>query len=227
MIDQANELWNTWANDKHLLELYRKRCRQSVEEMTCAAQAATILSQKITPGETLLDAGCGGGYYYWSFKSRNIKIQYHGLDYTPQMIKLAQEEMCKATDLPQERFRLGSIENLNQEFDNIICFNVLTNNPHYALPLEKLLLATKKRILIRESMSDHLKIIYKPDPYIDEGKRHLCAYFNTYPLNEVIEFMESNNFKVTKIKDERTQDGMEMVVDTPHYWRILLGERRV
>ena len=111
----ANQIWNPWANDKKLLELYRKRCCQEIEEMTCAAQAAEILANKIKPGETLLDAGCGGGYYYWSFKNRNIPINYYGLDYTPEMIDLAREEMCTQTDLNRDNFILGSIENLDKK----------------------------------------------------------------------------------------------------------------
>ena len=38
--------------------------------------------------------------------------------------------------------------------------------------------------------------------------------------------MEAEGFAVTRIRDERTDDGTEMVVDIPHQWRILLGERR-
>ena len=59
----AHPSWNPWANDRATYELYRRRCRREAEEMTCAAQAATILRDRVTPGETLLDAGCGGGYY--------------------------------------------------------------------------------------------------------------------------------------------------------------------
>lgn len=225
MSDIANPLWNPWANDRNTLELYRRRCRQEAEEMTCAAQAAEILTDKVTPGEMLLDAGCGGGYYYWSFHKRNIPIEYHGLDYTPEMIELARTEMCPRAGLPPDRFTLGAIENLDQEFDNIICFNVLTNSPHYALPLERLLRCARRRILLRESMGDELIVRYTPDPYLDEGKRHIRVYHNTYPIREVIAFMEEFGFEVTQIKDERTQDGVEMVCDIPHQWRILLGER--
>lgn len=225
MPDIANPLWNPWANDRNTLALYRRRCRQEAEEMTCAAQAAKILADRITPGETLLDAGCGGGYYYWSFFNRGIDIDYFGLDYTPEMIALAREEMCTQTTLPPDHFRLGSIENLEQKFDNILCFNVLTNNPHYALPLERLLLCTKKRILLRENLGETLKVFYTPDPYLDESKRHIRVYHNQYPIAEVLAFIEEFGFKVTHIFDERSQDGIEMVVNIPHQWRILLGER--
>ncbi len=194
--------------------------------MTCAAQVAEVLAEKINRNETLLDAGCGGGYYYWSFSSRNVPISYYGLDYTPVMIDLARTEICLRTGLEPKRFMLGSIENLDDEFDNVICFNVLTNNPHYALPLGRLLECTRKRILIRESLGDKLVVRYSPDPYLDEGKRHIRVYHNTYPLQDVIAFMEQYGFTVTRIFDQRTQDGVEIVVDIPHQWRILLGERQ-
>ena len=222
----ANPLWNPWCSQKSAVDLYRQRCRGEVEEMTCARQAAAILGEKIEGRETLLDAGCGGGYYYWSFKKRGVPIDYFGLDYTPEMIELARSEMCRQSDLLPEQFRLGAIEYLNEEYDNILCFHVLTNSPHYALPLERLLYCTRKRLLLRESLADELTVRFTADPYLDEGKRHIRVYHNTYPINEVVQFIEQNGFRVTRITDERSQDGMEMVVDIPHYWRILLAERK-
>lgn len=224
--DVANPLWNVWSNTRDTLDLYRRRCRREAEEMTCAAQAAKIIATTVSPGETLLDAGCGGGYYYWSFADRNMPLEYYGLDYTPEMIKLAREEMAPRAGLPTDRFILGSIENLDRAFDNVICFNVLTNCPHYAYLLERLLLCTKKRILIRESMGPELKILYLPDRYLDEGKRHMRQYFNTYPVEEVKAVMAEYGFEVIQIRDERSGDGTELVCDIPHTWKILLGERK-
>lgn len=217
---------NPWANDRITLDLYRRRCRKEVEEMTCAAQAADILAAHIKPGETLLDAGCGGGYYYHSMLDRNLTIHYFGLDYTPEMIDLARAEMCPAPISNPRCFMLGSIEDLDQEFDNIICFNVLTNNPHYALPLERLLKCTRKRLLLRESLGSDLIIRYTPDAYLDEGKRHIRVYHNTYPIDEVTSFIADQGFCVSSIPDRRSNDGVEIVVDIPHQWRILFAERK-
>jgi ubiquinone/menaquinone biosynthesis C-methylase UbiE len=217
---------NPWANDRQTLDLYRRRCRRLAEEMTCAAQAATLLQTRVTPGETLLDAGCGGGYYYWSFSDRGIPVEYYGIDYTPEMIDLARTEMCRQTGLSPDRFMLGGIEHLDSEFDNVICFNVLTNNPHYGVGLERLLACARKRILLRESLGDCLAVRFTPDPYLDPDKRHIRVYHNTYPLAEVKRFMEENGFAVTQVRDERSGDGVEMVVDIPHYWKVLIGERR-
>jgi SAM-dependent methyltransferase len=222
----ASPLWNPWANDRNTLELYRRRCRKEAEEMTCAAQAAEVLGRLAEPGESLLDAGCGGGYYWWSFADRGVEVDWHAVDYTPEMIEVARSELAPRAGLEPERFRLAAIEDLDEErYDNVLCFNVLTNSPHYALPLERLLRVAGRRVLLRESLGDELIVRYTPDPYLDEGKRHLRVYHNTYPIDEVQAFMEEHGFRVTRIRDERTGDGTELVVDIPHQWRILLGER--
>ena len=221
----ANPLWNPWANDSGTLSLYRRRCRGEAEEMTCAAQVAELLADRVRPGEILLDAGCGGGYYYHSFRKRSLPVEYYGLDYTPEMIELARTEMCPRTGLAPDRFLLGAIEDLDLEFDTIVCFNVLTNSPHYALPLERLLRCAKRRVVLRESLGDELLIRYTPDSYLDESKHHIRVYHNTYPIQEVMRFIEEHGFSVWRELDRRTGDGTELVVDIPHQWRILVGER--
>ena len=193
--------------------------------MTCAAQAAEILAPLVEPGETLLDAGCGGGYYLWSLRDRGIDVVYHGLDFTPEMVQLARDELAPAAGLDPERFRLGAIEALEDTYDTVLCFNVLTNSPHYGLGLERLLRAARRRILIRENLGPELVTRFTPDRYLDEGARHIRVYHNCYPVDEVQGLMEEEGFTVTRIPDRRTGDGVEMVVDIPHTWRILLGER--
>src|SRR4051812_19645498 len=208
MVGAANALWNPWANDRNTLELYRRRCRREAEEMTCAAQAAEILREHVEAGESLLDAGCGGGYYLWSLLDRGVDVEYHGLDFTPEMVELAREEVAPRAGLDPERFRLGAIEALDERYDTVLCFNVLTNSPHYGLPLERLLRSARRRVLLRESMDDALVVRFTPDPYLDEGARHIRVYHNTYPIGEVRALMEEEGFRVTQIRDERSGDGV-------------------
>jgi len=222
----ANPLWNPWANDQNTLALYRRRCRQEAEEMTCAAQAAELLGQRSSAGQTVLDAGCGGGYYYHSLRRLGLQLEYHGLDYTPEMIQLARSELCPRTGLDPERFTLGAIENLDRPYDHVLCFNVLSNSPHYALPLERLARCARRSLILRESLGSSLIVRYTPDPYLDEGKRHMRVYHNRYPKAEVVSFLEELGFEVHPVVDRRSADGVEMVVDIPHEWRILVAERR-
>ena len=110
----ASPLWNPWANDAGTLDLYRRRCRREAEEMTCAAQAAEILATRVSPGESLLDAGCGGGYYLWSLRDRGVDVEYHGIDFTPEMIELARTELAPRAGLDPERLRLQALEDLGE-----------------------------------------------------------------------------------------------------------------
>ena len=88
--------------------------------MTCAAQAAEVLAPLIKPGETLLDAGCGGGYYLWSLRDRGIDVAYYGLDFTPEMVVLSREELAPAAGIDPERFTLGAIEGLEEAYDTVL-----------------------------------------------------------------------------------------------------------
>lgn len=222
----ANPLWNPWCSDASTFDLYRRRCRRQVEEMTCASQVARMFQAwNVQPGESVIDIGCAGGYYYWSLLDRGVPVDYYGLDYTPSLIELAMQEMVPNSDLTPDRFILGAAEHLDHTFDYAICCNVLTMNPHYALPLERILRCTRKKIVLRESMAESLAVRYTPDTYLDAGKQHIRVYHNTYPIAEVVAFMREMGFRVTHVVDERTNDGMELVVDVPHYWRILVGER--
>ena len=123
------------------------------------------------------------------------------------------------------KIRIFSIKDLDIQSGHIIGFNVLMNGPYCALPLEHLLLSTRKYILLWESLSYRLTIRYTSDEYLDEDKRHIRVYQSIYPIEEVISFMEDYGFEVHPIQDLRTNDKAEMVCDIPHWWRILVGKR--
>ena len=78
--------------EKRLLERAAAASHVSVSAFvlqSAAAQAAEVLGPRLAPGESVLDAGCGGGYYLWSFLDRGFAPDWHGLDFTPEMIELA------------------------------------------------------------------------------------------------------------------------------------------
>ena len=94
--------YNIWEHSTTVKELYARRCRLEAEEMTCHAQAAELLAPGIRQGDTLLDAGCGSGYFYHSLKKRGLAVEYFGIDATRALIEIGRKIM-PAYGLPADR----------------------------------------------------------------------------------------------------------------------------
>jgi ubiquinone/menaquinone biosynthesis C-methylase UbiE len=219
-----NTAYNIWEHSANVRKLYAERCRDEVEEMTCARQCAEILQPLIEADATILDAGCGSGYYWHSLRRHGVHGQYYGIDYSPSLIDIGRREMAPL-GLPPGRLRAAMIEDLDTEYDVVICFNVLPWLPHYHQALERLCAASKRYLLIRTALAEEEQIRYLKDGYLDEGYNHLKAYWNIYAQPEFEQSMQEQGFRVRRILDERTGDGTEMVVGIPFPWRIILGER--
>ncbi|MBI4611207.1 MAG: hypothetical protein HY726_19640, partial [Candidatus Rokubacteria bacterium] len=52
-----------WLHSDHYTELMRRRVARLEPEMVCAAQLREELAPVVSPGMSLLDAGCGPGHY--------------------------------------------------------------------------------------------------------------------------------------------------------------------
>ncbi|MBU0515891.1 MAG: class I SAM-dependent methyltransferase [Proteobacteria bacterium] len=222
-----DDQFNPWAHYHHEVEPYIQRAKNQVPEMTCHKQAAEILAPLISPGDTLLDVGCGTGYTYWSFRSRGMEVEYHGLDVTPRFIDLGREHFCPRAGLPPERLRLGAAETVTGQYDVVLCVNTLYCLPNYHQPVERLCAATRKALFIRTLMDERAEYRYLVTDYpgMDPERRHMRAYYNIYPLAEVISAIEGYGFKVRRIKDERTGDQDEFVKGKRYPWRCLLAVR--
>ena len=142
-----------WQHSTDLFELYRRRARDEAEEMTCAAQAAELIAELARPGESLLDAGCGTGYFFHSLRRRGIALDYHGIDATERFIAAGCSELA-AFGLPGDRLRTLRIEDFQGSADHVLCMNVLSNIDNYHRPLERLLKAARRSLILRESIKD-------------------------------------------------------------------------
>jgi SAM-dependent methyltransferase len=211
---------NIWEHSANVRELYTRRAKGQ-DEMDAAAQGAELLAPFIKPGMTLLDAGCGSGYYYWSFKRRGLDIDYHGIDYSPTLIEIGRRYLPAGN-----RLRVMAIEDLENNFDIVLCFNTLSWCPDFRLPLDRLCRAARNYILIRTNLGAETIYRWETDGYLDQGYNHLKAYWNQYSEKDVTSFMEDLGFEVTPVVDRRTQGAMELVVGKPYYWKLLFGRRR-
>jgi cyclopropane fatty-acyl-phospholipid synthase-like methyltransferase len=216
--------YNIWEHSASVRELYARRCRREAEEMTCHAQAAALLAPHARPGETLLDAGCGSGYFFHSLTARGIPVDYIGIDATECLIDIGRR-FLPPFGLPAERLQTLRIEDADGDVDHVVCINVLSNIDNYHRPLERLLRIARRSIILRESCHDTPSYLYVRDRFLDDGV-DLKVHVNTYQTSELVEFMSSYGFDVSVVPDERTAGSPEMVIGYPHYWTFLVGVRR-
>lgn len=212
-----------WEHSSAVRGLYARRCRLEEEEMTCAAQAAELLSHHVRTGDTLLDAGCGSGYFFHSVRKRRIPVEYFGIDAAPSLIEIGRKYL-PAYGLQEENLQVLRIEDLDGEVDHVLCMNVLSNLDNYHRPLERLLRCARRTVILRESCKDVNDYAYVRDKYLDAGV-DLKVYVNAYSLQEWTSFIESYGFKVSRVEDRRTGGLPELVIDFPHHWTFFLAER--
>ncbi len=212
-----------WEHSSIVKELYARRCRLETEEMTCAAQAAELLAPHVSPGDTLLDVGCGSGYFFHSLCKRNLPVEYYGIDAAPSLIDIGRSHMPEH-GLPSERLQVMRIEDLGGRADHVVCMNVLSNIDNFHRPLERILNVAHKTVVLRESIDQTSSYRYVTDNYLDEGHR-LNVYVNTYDEDEMISFIRSHGFSVTAVMDRRTNGQPELVIDHPHHWKFLVAKR--
>jgi SAM-dependent methyltransferase len=212
-----------WEHSATIRELYSRRARDEAEEMECAAQAAELLAPLAAPGDSLLDAGCGSGYFFHSLKRRAITLAYHGIDAAPSLVAIGRREL-PAHGLPAERLRVLRIEDLDGEVDHVLCMNVLSNIDNYHRPLERLLTMARKSLVLRESAKDGALYSYVSDPYLDAGV-DLKVHVNAYDAGELAAFIASYGFRVERITDRRTGGKPEPVIGHPHWWTFFHAVR--
>lgn len=189
--------------------------------MDCHSQAAEIYAPHHQPHHRLLDAGGGSGYFYHALKRRGLAGQYYLLDQTDDFVDMGQAAL--GWELPPERFIRVCLEETPGQYDAVFCLNTLFALPDYRQGLERLLLATKKIIIIRSTFGPQNEIRYETDDYLDPGAQNLRSYFNIWPLDDVAKFMESYNFKVSTVVDSRTGDRPEISAGKSFPWRWLIG----
>lgn len=217
--------YNIWEHSQQVADLYRRRCRLEEPEMTCAAQAAELLAPYCHVGDTILDVGCGSGYFFHSLKKRGLKAEYFGIDASPRLIAIGRQEM-PAYGLSPDRLLNMRLEDLDGEVDHVICLNVLSNIDNFHRPLERLLQVAGKTLILRESITETGDYSYVRDKYLDTGVC-LNVYVNSYPRAGLVSLMQQHNFTVEEVVDDRTGGKPEQVIDYPHYWTFFRALRKL
>jgi SAM-dependent methyltransferase len=212
-----------WEHSTTVRELYRRRCRKEEPEMTAHAQAAEILAGIAGPGETLLDAGCGSGYFFHSVASRNLELEYYGIDAAPSLIAIGTEELPRF-GLPAGRLTTLRLEDLDGEVDHAVCINVLSNIDNYHRPLERLLSMARRSVILRESLKAGAEYSWVKDQFLDPGI-DLSVHINHYDVDDLTKFIAARGFRPRVVQDRRSGGQPELVIGIPHHWTFIVAER--
>ena len=202
--------FNIWEHSETVRDLYRRRCLREVAEMTAHAQAAELLAPHVESGDSLVDVGCGSGYFFHSLSNREIGVEYFGLDAAESLIAIGRSTLPKF-GLPSDRLFVQRIEDTNGTCDHVICMNVLSNIDNYHRPLERMLLMAGKTVIIRESLKDGAEYRYVRDRFLDAGV-NLKVHVNHYDIGEVTGFISDYGFDVECVVDRRTAGRPESVI---------------
>jgi hypothetical protein len=102
---------------------------------------------------------------------------------------------------------------------------VLSNLDNYHRPLERLLRAARKTLILRESATTGTHYAWVRDEYLDPDVE-LGVYVNTYDIDELTRFIERYGFAVEHIVDSRAGNAAESVIGHPHWWRFFRAVRK-
>ncbi|MCR6737158.1 MAG: class I SAM-dependent methyltransferase [Afipia sp.] len=196
--------------------LYDKRVRQEVDELICHKQAAGLLRPHVSVNDTVLDVGCGSGYFYHSL--RGMSVEYFGIDSSDALLALGRSAMPQMCD----RLLCMRIEDMIAKVDHIVCTNVLSNICNYHRPLERMLESAHKTVILRESISDVSTYSYVTDNYLDRPMR---VHVNSYGREEVKAFIEEYGFSVSFHVDDYTGGKPQDVIGYPHHWTFVEAVR--
>lgn len=223
----SNDGWkrfNIWEHSSRVRQLYAQRCRREVEEMIAHRQAVRLLAPHVRPGDTLLDAGCGSGYLFHSIRDMELPVEYYGVDASPTLLDIGRD-ILPAYGLASDRLIEMRIEDMRAEVDHVLCINVLSNLDNYHRPLERMLLAARKTVILRESITEFSRYSYVEDRYLDPGVR-LKVHVNAYDRAEITRFIEGYGYDVSIHVDEHGSGRPQQVIDHPHWWTFVEAVRK-
>ena len=99
----------------------------------------------IQPGDHLLEVGMGNGFFVKDILGKNRSIKYTGIDYSPEMVRQANDYNAKFIESDVVDFHLGNVNEM--PFENDTFNHVFSINTIYFWDDHKAALSEIKRVL--------------------------------------------------------------------------------
>lgn len=121
-----NNTQTSWGNVADWYDDYLENNQDTYQAKVIWPNLLRLL--EIKSGEKILDLACGSGFFSREIAKQNKNLEITGVDVSPELIKLAQEN---SRDFKNIKYLVASAESLtnleNNYFDKIICVLALQN----------------------------------------------------------------------------------------------------
>ncbi len=88
----------------------------------------SFLQNNLNETKTILELGCGTALNLEKIFSLNLKFKkYLGLDFSPDMLKIAQSEFVNTLNIEFQQKDITRLDDINEKYDIIICTWVLSH----------------------------------------------------------------------------------------------------
>lgn len=164
-----SEKWRVWDSEIEYGQLLYKRATGELPEMESSKATARYVKTFISPGDRILDVGCGAGHYLRSLRREiDMPFDYTGVDATAHYIELARLAWENVEGVHFHKADVFSLPFQDGEFDIVISCNLLLHLPSIKVPLYELVRVSKKFIFVRTLVGERsfrIQEVYGPDTH--------------------------------------------------------------
>ncbi len=227
------EVWrDSWNTSVEYGEVFYRRATGELPEMESSKALALLLKDRVKQDDHILDVGCGGGHYLRSLRNTiNVPFRYTGVDITASYIDLAKKAW---KDAPDVSFSVEDIFNLSfsdQQFDIVLCSNMLYHLPSIKNPISELIRVSKNLVVLRtlvgersfyikevhSSLWDQHSTVAPSSEFNESGEPENYNYLNIY----------SKKYLESIVKEHNPNAKIEFIEDTFYDPEVIEGSSSV
>src|ERR1700676_5583763 len=123
--EQWTAEWDDPIAGKRYGDVFLERATGELPEMESSKAAARRVAPLLSPNDSFLDIGCGGGHYLRSLSNEiQVPFRYVGIDRTDYFIEVARRAHKHTPNVTFEVGDIFNIERTDKSADIVMCNNV-------------------------------------------------------------------------------------------------------